>query len=871
MLKLKFDSKLDFQIQAINSVVNLFKGQVKRPSGYTFQVIPNVLDLTKEKILENLQEIQRKNGINLSKIENLEEPYNFTVEMETGTGKTYIYLRTILELNEKYGFTKFIIVVPSVAIKEGVLKNLDITKEHFKEVYDNIPYTYFPYRSDNLVQIRMFAQDTNIQIMVITKDAFNKDINIIHNVHDKMGDKPIEIIKKTNPIVVLDEPQKMAGVATQWGLSELNPLFILRYSATHREIYNLVYKLTPFDAYSLGLVKKIEVLSITEEGDPGSKKIILEAIESVTSGLRAKVKVFVKESAGIKLKTITVKHGDDLAKKTNNSYYDGFIVNEINKGTAYVSFSNGVKIYEGKSSVEEDEIVRIMLRETIKEHLEKKKQLNARGIKVLSLFFLNRVDDYLQEDGYVRKVFKEEFNKLVQGEYSVFANLDIDKIHSGYFSAMKKEKSIEEDESAYDLIMKDKERLLSLDEPVEFIFSHSALREGWDNPNVFNICTLAYSTSEIKKRQEIGRGLRLPVDADGDRIQSKDINLLTVVTNESYREYVEKLQTEFSEEVGEAAPPVEDKRQRVKIKIKDGVIGSGLFKSLWTRVARKAKYAVKIDSDKFCEECVKEIQNIDLKSSEISVQKVLLDTIKLEDVANKKHGAYEEVKIKTEFIKESSEEVKRANIFNVVKFIEGETKLTKSTILKILSNVNNLNLLFENPFAYAEKVTDVIKWKLKEFEVDNIEYYELDESFDIDIFNKEIQTYDKYIVRVKKSIYDSIIKDSDIEADFANALDADSRIKLFIKLPEQYYIETPVGNYTPDWLVVVEKIYNGTNKEEVYFVVETKGTDNLYDPSLRGEERIKIKSGEKRFALLKDKSLKYIAPVKDYYSFVKKW
>ena len=858
MLKLKFDSKLDFQIQAINSVVSIFKRQVKRPSGYTFQVIPNVLDLTKEKILENLQEIQRKNGLDLSKIADLEEPNNFTVEMETGTGKTYIYLRTILELNEKYGFTKFIIVVPSVAIKEGVLKNLDITREHFKEIYDNIPYTYFSYRSDNLVQIRMFAQGTNLQIMVITKDAFNKDINIIHNTHDKMGDKPIEIIKKTNPIVILDEPQKMSGEATQWGLSKLNPLFILRYSATHRNIYNLVYKLTPYEAYNFGLVKKIEVLSITEEGQPSSKKIILEKIESITSGLRAKVKVFVKTKEGIKFKTITLKHSDDLARKTDNSYYEGFIVNEINKGSGYILFSNGLKIYEGKSSIEEDEIARIMVRETIREHLEKKKQLNTKGIKVLSLFFLNRVDDYLLEDGLVRKNFEEEFNKLIQDGYKEFSDLDIEKIHSGYFSKMKREKSIEEDESAYDLIMKDKERLLSLDEPVEFIFSHSALREGWDNPNVFNICTLAYSTSEIKKRQEIGRGLRLPVDQEGDRIQSKDINLLTVVTNESYREYVEKLQTEFREEVGEEAPPIEDKGQRVKIKIKEDVLQSNLFKSLWEKISKKAKYIVKIDTDKFCDESVKEIQNVEIKSPEISVQKVRLDKITKDE-------------IKEEFVRVSSEESKVANIFNIVKFIEGETKLTRNTIFNILNRVNNFNLLFINPHRYSEKVVEIIKWKLKKFEVENIGYFELDESFDLDIFNKEIQTYDKYVVKVDKSIYDVVRWESDVENKFAEALDADSRVKLFVKLPEQYKIETPAGNYTPDWLILVEKIKNGVKKEKIYFVVETKGTNNLYDPSLRDEERIKIKSAEKRFYAVKEAGVKYIAPIKDYESFVAKW
>ena len=695
MLKLKFDSKLDFQIDAINSVVDIFKGQVKKSFYYTFQIIPNLLNLPKEKILENLQEIQRRNGLPLSNIDDLVEPYNFTIEMETGTGKTYVYLRTILELNQKYGFSKFIIVVPSVAIKEGVLKTLDITKEHFKQLYENLPYTYFSYKSDNLVMVRMFGQDTNLQIMVITRDAFNKDINIIHNVHDKIGDKPIEIIKKTNPIVILDEPQKMGGEATLWGIEQLNPLFVLRYSATHRDIYNLVYKLTPYDAYNLGLVKKIEVLSITEEGNPGSKKIILEKIESTSSGLRAKVKVFVKTSEGLKLKTITIKHGENLATKTDNNYYDGFIVSEINKGAGYISFSNGVKIYEGKSSIDEDEIIRIMVRETIREHLDKKKKLNPKGIKVLSLFFLNRVDDYLLENGIVRRMFEEEFNKLIKNGFQEFSKLDVTKVHSGYFSKMKKDKSIEEDESAYNLIMKDKERLLSLEEPVEFIFSHSALREGWDNPNVFNICTLAYSTSEIKKRQEIGRGLRLPVDQEGNRIQDRDINLLTVITNESYIEYLEKLQTEYREEVGIEAPPVEERKQRVTIKRKDDVLQGDLFKNLWNRVSPKAKYIVNLDNGKFIEQCIQEIQKIEVKEPEISIKKVRVDKIKSEEIED-------------EFIRETAEKAKITKIFNLITFIERETNLTKRTIFKILKGCNNLSLLFLNPQKYAEKVIEAI-------------------------------------------------------------------------------------------------------------------------------------------------------------------
>jgi type III restriction enzyme len=856
MLKLKFDSNLNFQTNAINSVVDIFKGQVKKPLDYTFQIIPNLLDLPKEKIFENLQEIQKRNELPLSNIDNLKEPYNFTIEMETGTGKTYVYLRTILELNQRYGWTKFIIVVPSVAIKEGVLKTLDITKEHFKQIYDNLPYTYFAYKSDNLVRVRMFGQDSNLQIMVITKDAFNKDKNVINNVHDKMGDKPIEIIKKTNPIVILDEPQKMGGEATVWGIEQLNPLFVLRYSATHKDIYNLVYKLTPYDAYNLGLVKKIEVLSITEDGDPSSKKIILEKIESTSSGLRAKVRIFVKTGDGLKLKTITIKHGDNLTNKTDNNYYDGFIVNEINKAAGYILFSNGVKIYEGKSSVDEDEIVRFMIRETIREHLDKKKKLNPKGIKVLSLFFLNRVDDYLLENGVVRRMFEEEFTKIINNEFQVFSNLDVKKVHSGYFSKMKKDRSIEEDEDAYDLIMKDKERLLSLDEPVEFIFSHSALREGWDNPNVFNICTLAYSSSEIKKRQEIGRGLRLPVDQDGNRIQDRDINLLTVITNESYREYLERLQTEYGKEAGVEAPPVEERKQRVTIKRKDEVFNGNLFKNLWDRVSLKAKYIVNLDESKFIEKCIKEIQKIEIKEPEISIIKIKVDKIKPEGTEEK-------------FIKEASEKMEITKVFNLIKFIESETNLTKRTILEILKGSNNLNLLFLNPQQYAEKVTEVIKECKKTSEVNGIQYVDLNESYGIDLFREEVASYGQYVLKVQKSIYDGIIKESNIEEEFAKALDKDSRIKLFIKLPDEYKIETPAGNYTPDWAIIVERVQDNDSKKEekIYFVVENKGTNNVYE--LRPEEKIKIESAEKRFKSIKD--LKFVAPIKDFDSFETQW
>ncbi len=783
-MKLKFDSNLDFQIDAINSIVDLFKGQIKQSLKYTTSIVSNRLTLSDAEILTNLQKIREKNELSVLEklefpiIENLEHTYNFTIEMETGTGKTYVYLRTILELNQKYGFTKFIIVVPSVAIKEGVLKTLEITEEHFKKLYNNLPYTYFQYKSKNLIQVKMFAQSANLQIMIITRDAFNKDINIIHNVHDRMGDKPIELIKRTQPIVIMDEPHKMGGKSSLWGISELNPLAILRFSATHKEIYNLIYKLSPYDSYNLGLVKKIEVLSVTGDDDLSNKKIIVEKIMQAKNGLKVKLKVFIKEKGGIKFKSKVFKTGDNLAKKTKNPYYkDNFEIKGIHAGIGYIEFFNGMRIYEGKSSVNDDEIMRIMVNETIREHLGKKRSLNPKSIKVLTLFFINRVDDYLLEDGWLKKMFEIEFKKLVDEKFIEYSDIDVKKIHKGYFSRMRSAKGIERDEEAYNLIMKDKERLLSLDEPVEFIFSHSALREGWDNPNVFNICTLSYSISDIKKRQEIGRGLRLPVNLDGERIQNREINLLTVITNESYREYIDQLQTEFRDENNENLPPIEDGRTKRKLLLKKEFIESEPFENLWKKISKKAKYIINIDKDEFVNKCVREINEIEVEELKIAVQK-----IRIEEMDNEK--------LREKFVMNNTKKVKLKNVFNIIKYIENETNLTRNTILEILLKINNLHFIFKNQRNYIEKTSNIIKHKLKESSAYKIEYIEIDEYFDIKMFNNEIKSYDKYIIPLNnnKTLYeiadenkDAIIIDtgpniegiSRIEREFTEELDRD--------------------------------------------------------------------------------------------------
>jgi len=864
MLRLKFNPNLDYQLEAIKTVTDVFEGQVKVEKKHIFQVIPNKLTLNKETLLQNLHTVQTNNNLETSK--DIALPFNLTLEMETGTGKTYVYLRTIIELYQKYGFAKFIIVAPTVAIKEGVLKSLEITKDHFKGLYNNLSYEYYEYSSSKLIRVRMFAQSAHLQIMVITKDAFNKDLNIIHNNHDRMGDKPIALIQKTNPIIILDEPQKMEGEATQWGIKELYPLVVLRYSATHRNIENSVYRLTPFDAYQKGLVKKIELATVVEEGDPTTKKIILEIIYSSGSSLKAKLKVFVKEKTGVKLKTLTIGSGDKLWEKSKNEYYNGFIVSEINLGNGYILFSNGLKIYQGQSSVNEDEIVKLMVCETIKDHLERKRKFNPLGIKTLSLFFIHRVDDYLPTDGWLRKMFEEEYSKFINTEYLEYQNIRPESVHSGYFSEMKKTSSIENDEKAYELIMRDKEKLLSLDNSVEFIFSHSALREGWDNPNVFNICTLAYSSSEIKKRQEIGRGLRLVVNQQGDRVYDRDINVLTVITNETYQNYVSELQTEFRYEVGEDAPPIEHKKKRVSLNLKKEALTRRSFQSLWKLLTKKAMFVVSMQEAEIVERCVEEINKIDLtniRDIKVKITKTGIDTLLLDD-------------IRGNIVSEATFEVgKSKQLPNIITLLQEDTKLTKKTLLTILSRVDNFQLFFKNPYQYANLVSFALKTVIQNLATKSILYLDISDAFSLSLFSKEIQTYDKYLVKLdsNKTLYktntngqkDAVVIDpspseegvSQPEKRFAQEADRNNTVQFFFKLPDTYYIETPAGKYTPDWAVVVEK----EKQTKVYFVAETKDTNVI--SSLRQEEQLKILSARAMFNQLMP-AVVFKAPIREF-------
>ncbi len=611
-MKIQFNPELDFQHDAVRSVVDLFEGQETCRTNFTVAAVNvpsddgqstlafgsdlgvgNRLRLLDDDILSNLRKIQLRNALPVS--EKLDE-LNFTVEMETGTGKTYVYLRTIFELNKKYGFTKFIMVVPSVAIKEGVHKTLQMTEEHFKGLYDNTQYDYFIYDSQKLGQVRNFATSDYIQIMVINIDAFRRSFkdpakedkaNIIHRPHDRMtGNKPIEFIQATQPIVIIDEPQSVDTTEkSSEAIASLNPLCTLRYSATHVDKHHMVYKLDAVDAFERKLVKQIEVAGIDVQDSHNKAYIKLLKVDNRKSPITAQLELDVQQKNGeVKRKKKTVKAGQDLLEVSGGrSVYDGYIIDDIycEKGNEYISFTSQddiVHLNEVAGDVDEDQYKQLQIRKTIEAHLDKELQLRPQGIKVLSLFFIDRVANYRQYDDEGRRVdgkyavmFEEEYAKAIKKpKYDVlFEGLDRETaasgVHDGYFSIDKKKvagQSVEmfkdstgegktkADESTYHLIMKEKEKLLSFDSKLKFIFSHSALREGWDNPNVFQICTLNETGSVIKKRQEIGRGLRIAVNQDGERVHGFEVNRLTVMANESYEDFAQKLQKEIEQDEG---------------------------------------------------------------------------------------------------------------------------------------------------------------------------------------------------------------------------------------------------------------------------------------------------------------------------------
>ena len=610
-MKLQFKHQ-KFQADAAKAVVDVFAGQpyltptymidkgmgsyqqtLELEDGWSNQKI--VPELNDKIILENIQKLQRDNQIKPSA--KLEGRYNLTIEMETGVGKTYTYIKTMFELNKHYGWSKFIIVVPSIAIREGVYKSFLMTQEHFAEEYGK-KVRFFIYNSAQLTQIDQFASDSSINVMIINSQAFNakgKDARRIHMELDEFRSrKPIDIIAKTNPIVIIDEPQSVEGKQTKENLKQFNPLMTLRYSATHKSdsIYNMIYRLDAMEAYNKRLVKKIAVKGITESASTATEGYVyLESINLSKSAPTATIQFDYKGASGIRKITKTVTDGYNLYDNSGQleEYKQGFIISKIDGRDDSVEFLNGIKIYAGDviGKVSEDQLRRIQIRETIISHIQRERELFYKGIKVLSLFFIDEVAKYRQYDaaseeinGTYADIFEEEYEDIIknlqldtnESDYLKYLDLITAKsTHEGYFSIDKKGKMIDskvsaketttEDVDAYDLIMKNKELLLDRDpnkSPVRFIFSHSALREGWDNPNVFQICTLKQSTSETRKRQEVGRGLRLCVNQNGERMDSNvlgsdvhNVNVLTVIASESYDSFAKGLQSELAQAVAD--------------------------------------------------------------------------------------------------------------------------------------------------------------------------------------------------------------------------------------------------------------------------------------------------------------------------------
>ena len=616
-MKLRFKHQR-FQEDAVRATCDIFTGQIKSDhrflmdqgdtDGTMFSQLEQAgfgnadISLQDAQLIKNLHEVQGLQNIaRNTKIEHLNGRPVFTIEMETGTGKTYTYIKTMYELNKQYGWRKFIVVVPSIAIREGVYKSFQTTAEHFAEDYGK-KIRFFIYNSTKLNELEQFSEDPNINVMIINAQAFNArgaDARRIYMQLDSFRSrKPIDVIAATKPIIIVDEPQSVLGTdksanVTRSSIAEFNPLFFLTYSATHREDFNKVYRLDAIDAYQKQLVKKITVKGITVKGGTAtSGYLYLQKINTYPNKKPTATVVFefgAKTGGGIHRKTKTLVLGDDVYIHSGEleAYHDGYKISEINarEDGGYVDFVNGIRIHEGEviGETNTDDLRRIQIRETIMSHLETERKLYKKGIKVLSLFFIDEVAKYkyYDEDGEQKgtyaKIFEEEFKKAVDIYLNQQLQFEEDKdfreylekftpseIHAGYFSIDKKGHAINskegreggsDDVSAYDLIMKNKERLLDFKEPVRFIFSHSALREGWDNPNVFQICTLRESNAEIKKRQEIGRGLRLCVDQNGIRQDAEilgenlvhDINILTVIANESYESFANSLQSEFNE------------------------------------------------------------------------------------------------------------------------------------------------------------------------------------------------------------------------------------------------------------------------------------------------------------------------------------
>jgi type III restriction enzyme len=995
-----------FQADAAKAVVDVFAGQpyltptymMDRGTGM-FQIGLNeerdytgwsnqkiVPELSDHLILEHIQKIQRTNQIQpSSKLEGRSDGFNLTIEMETGVGKTYTYIKTMYELNRAYGWSKFIIVVPSIAIREGVYKSFQMTQEHFAEEYGK-KIRFFIYNSAQLTEIDRFASDSSINVMIINSQAFNakgKDARRIYMKLDEFRSRrPIDIIAKTNQILIIDEPQSVEGKQTKERLKEFQPLLTLRYSATHKSdsIYNMIYRLDAMEAYNKRLVKKIAVKGITETGSTATDSYLyLEGLNLSKGDPTATLQFEVKMASGTpKKKSRVVKIGDNLYDYSGGleEYKNGFVVKQIDGRDDSVEFLNGIKIYAGDvmGAVDEDQLRRIQIRETILSHIQRERQLFYKGIKVLSLFFIDEVANYREYDaagqpvnGKYARMFEEEYEDIIsnmqlsigEDEYIKYLqSIKASKTHAGYFSVDGKGKMINskvgrkettsDDVSAYELIMKNKELLLDRDpkkSPVRFIFSHSALREGWDNPNVFQICTLKQSSSDVRKRQEVGRGLRLCVNQDGERMDTNalgndvhNVNVLTVIASESYDSFAKGLQTEMAdavadrpravtidlfvgkvikddkgneqvidqdtasaihydmivngyidrkgvltdkyyedkangeikvaEEVADSAAsvieivdsiydarsmqPENARSNNVELQVDEEKLAMPEFKALWSKINAKSVYVVDFDTDELIR---KSIASLDAK---LRVSKIYF---RVESGAMDNIKSKEELVSGASFVKEESASygvtiTANSNVkYDLIGKLVDETGLTRKAVIAILQGIKPFvfDQFKDNPEEFIVKAAALINDEKATAIIEHITYDVLDEHYGMDVFTDPTIKGKLGVnaMKAKKHLYDHIVYDSSNERDFATDLDTNTDVAVYVKLPDGFYISTPVGHYNPDWAIA---FYEGKVKH-IYFVAETKGS--MSSMQLRLIEESKIHCAREHFKAISNGNVVY--------------
>ena len=871
-MKLRFDPHQQYQLDAINAVVRVFEGQ---PVGGHNDLrsadmsqlesdFANHLALAEEQILQNTQAVQRDNRLAIC---DTLDGMHFSVEMETGTGKTYVYLRTIYELYRTYGFSKFVIVVPSVAIREGVRKNLHITHEHLQNLYGKTSAHFAVYDARKIAQLRSFAMSNTIEILVINIDSFATDENVINRPNDRLtGERPITFVQRVNPIVIVDEPQNMETTIRRQAIANLHYLCTLRYSATHTNHYNMLYRLDPVRAYDMGLVKQIEVCSIIAQDAANHAYVRLKQIKRGTS-LSAALEIDCNSARGVKRKTVTLQCGADLYASSGKRalYKNGYIVNAIDAQAGCVTLSNGATLYVGGAPIGDltDELLQLQIRKTVEEHFEKACQLQPYDIKVISLFFVDKVAHYRSYDetgapqkGKFALWFEEAFRTFAR-QHPETLPFDATQVHDGYFSQDKgrwKDTSgvTKADAATFTLIMRDKERLLDAREPLRFIFSHSALREGWDNPNVFQICTLNETGSERKKRQEIGRGLRLPVDSRGNRIQDTTLNRLTVIANDSYEDFARGLQEEIREECGvDFGGRIRDRRTRHAATYRKGFQLDKNFSALWDKIKHRTIYRVEYTTEELIKKAAQAVRDMD------SIEKPWLRVTKVDVQMRPEHAPRAVVR--------SSQRVGSAvavSIPDILTYIQHQdgARLTRSTIYNILERSGRLADALVNPQLFMDKAAAAIRETLAKLMIDGIQYEQIaDEQYELRLFkgfefHKNEHTFE--ITRACKTIYAKLMPlDSGVEHEFAQQCENRDDIPFYFKLPHWFKIRTPIGDYNPDWALIKRK----DDAEMLYFVAETKAPGQ----ELRPSEKDKIRCAAKHYAHRSSPVFKQITTVDD--------